>query len=66
MGGTNVLKRANLHLKTMNIWDNLKKKTHPKVCKVLYSNCHLTVHEIAEAGGISKRMCQEILIDGHA
>jgi response regulator of citrate/malate metabolism len=32
-----------------------------KVRKVIRSNCHLTIHEVAEEAGISKATCHEIL-----
>jgi len=66
MSGTNILKRAKLQLRTMNVQNDLQSKNEEKiqkVQKVAHSNCCLTVHKVAEEARISKPICDEILTE---
>ena len=66
MSGTNILKRGELQLRTMNRQDDLQSKNEEKiqkVQKVIHSNCCLTIHKVAEEAGISKTICDEILTE---
>ena len=66
MSGTNILKRAELQLRTMNVQDDLQSKSEEKiqeVQKVIHSNCCLTIHKAAQEAGISKTICDKILTE---
>jgi len=68
MSCTDILKRAELQVRTINIHDDLqhKKKTKEnfqEVWKMIHSNCCLTVREGAEEAGISKTICYEIFTE---
>jgi hypothetical protein len=66
MRAKNVLKRAELQLRTRNVQDDLQSKNEEKihrVQKVIHSNCCLTIHKVAEEDGISKTICDEVLTE---
>jgi len=66
MSATNVLKRAELQLRTLNVQEDLQSKNEEKihkVQKVIHSNHCLTIHKVAEEAGISKTICDEVLTE---
>jgi hypothetical protein len=67
MCGTNMLKRAEVQSRTMNSPDNLQHQnveiTCKKIRKVICSNCHLTICEVAEEVRVIKTMWYETLFE---
>ena len=51
MSATNVLKRAELQLRTLNVQEDLQSKNEEKI------------HKVAEEAGISKTICDEVLTE---
>jgi len=62
----NILKKAKLQMRTMNIQDDLQSKNEEKfqkIQKVIHSNCCLIVHKVEEEAEILKNICDEILTE---
>jgi hypothetical protein len=63
MSGTNVLKRAELYLRTVRMTFSIKKLRKHKVRKVICSNYCFNICEVTEEVGISITTCYEILTE---